>query len=106
MTAIEPTAAIGAPAPEAFGVSRPTNVLPPHATVPTDFSSLVSNGLAAMDAKIAHADEIVSRFAIDDSIPVHQVTIALEEARLSVEFAMQVRQRVVEGYKELMTMQL
>jgi len=37
---------------------------------------------------------------------VHQVTLALEQARLSVELAMQVRQRLVESYRELMNMQL
>lgn len=71
-----------------------------------DFSILVTEGLAKMDAKVAHADQMVTRFALDDSVPVHQVTIALEEARLSVEMAMQVRQRFVEGYRELMNMQL
>jgi flagellar hook-basal body complex protein FliE len=70
------------------------------------FSTLLSEGVASMDAKVAHADQMVSRFALDDSVPLHQVTIALEEARLSVEFAMQVRQRFVEGYRELMNMQL
>lgn len=71
-----------------------------------DFAGIVSQGLARMDAKVAHADRMVARFAVDDSVPVHQVTIALEEARLSVELAMQVRQRFVEGYRELMNMQL
>lgn len=72
----------------------------------TDFSNLVSDSLANMDAKVAHADEMVTRFALDDNTPIHQVTVALEEARLSVELAMQVRQRFVEGYRELMNMQL
>lgn len=97
---VDPTAAAAAT------TERATNTLAQHSAMPADFSALVSEGLAAMDAKVAHADAMVSRFAIDDSIPVHQVTIALEEARLSVEFAMQVRQRFVEGYRELMNMQL
>ena len=59
-----------------------------------------------MDAKVARADQLVTRFALDDSVPVHQVTVALEEARLSVELAMQVRARLVEGYRELMNLQL
>lgn len=70
------------------------------------FASIISDSLARMDAKIAHADQMVAQFAIDDSTPIHHVTIALEEARLSVELAMQVRQRFVEGYRELMNLQL
>ena len=99
--AIMGASAVGHVAP---GVDR-TNVLPEHAGA-VDFGSLLAQGIGTVDAKVAHADALVAQFAIDDSIPVHQVTIALEEARLSVEFAMQVRARFVEGYKELMNMQL
>ncbi len=78
------------------------------ATLPTgpSFQSLLTDGLKQMEGKVAKADELVRRFAIDDSIPVHQVTYALEEARLSVELAMQVRSRLVEAYRDLMNMQL
>lgn len=70
------------------------------------FDSILSAGIKSMDARLAKADDLVRQFAVDDSIPVHQVTIALEEARLSVELAMQVRARFIEGYRELMNMQL
>lgn len=106
MTGLDPIAPVTLGAAEASGTTRLANALPARTVAPADFPSLISGGLAAMDAKVAHADAMVSRFAIDDNIPVHQVTIALEEARLSVEFALQVRQRFVEGYKELMSMQL
>lgn len=92
--AIEPAAALPAP-------STPMSAAPS-----VGFADLLANGFQTMDAKVAHADRMVERFALDDNVPLHQVTIALEEARLSVEFAMQVRQRLVEGYKELMNMQL
>lgn len=76
------------------------------ATAPTRFADLLGDGLARMDSKIANADRMVTQFALDGNTPIHHVTIALEEARLSVEMAMQVRQRLVEGYRELMNMQL
>lgn len=70
------------------------------------FAELITGGLSRMDAKVANADRMVTQFALDGNTPIHHVTIALEEARLSVEMAMQVRQRLVEGYRELMNMQL
>lgn len=83
------------------------NALATTSQVPgADFSNVLTDSLAKMDAKVAHADEMVTRFALDDNTPIHQVTVALEEARLSVELAMQVRQRFVEGYRELMNLQL
>jgi flagellar hook-basal body complex protein FliE len=107
MTGIEALGAVRAvdgAAQPVTGAER-ANTLPDRAGA-VDFGSLLAHGIGAVDAKVAHADAMVAQFAIDDSIPVHQVTIALEEARLSVEFAMQVRARLVEGYKELMNMQL
>lgn len=71
-----------------------------------DFGKLVSSGVSQVEAKVAKANDLVGQFAIDDSIPVHQVTMALEEARLAVELAVQVRSRLVEGYREIMNMQL
>jgi flagellar hook-basal body complex protein FliE len=71
-----------------------------------NFQSILASGMDAVDQKIATADDLVRQFAVDDSIPVHQVTLALEEARLAVELAMQVRARLVETYREFMNMQL
>ena len=107
MSGVDPIAALGASSGGAIWAAGPprTNALPER-PVDDDFGALLSRGIAAVDAKVANADALVARFAIDDSVPVHQVTMALEEARLSVEFAMQVRARLVEGYKELMNMQL
>lgn len=105
MTGIEAIGAVSATsAGQTVGAAQ-LNALP-HRPEPADFATLLAQGIGSVDAKIARADEMVSRFAVDDSVPVHQVTIALEEARLSVEFAMQVRARLVEGYKELMNIQL
>lgn len=72
----------------------------------TSFQSMLTSGLDGIDAKITKANDLVRQFAVNDDIPVHQVTIALEEARLSIEMAMQVRMRMLEGYRELMNMQL
>lgn len=73
---------------------------------PASFGNLLINGLQNVDTKVADADKLVRQFALGDDIPVHQVTIALEQARLSVELAMQVRARLVESYRDLMNMQL
>ncbi|WEK46125.1 MAG: flagellar hook-basal body complex protein FliE [Candidatus Andeanibacterium colombiense] len=79
---------------------------PAAAPTGATFQSILSAGLDAVNGKVANADQLVRQFALDDSVPVHQVTIALEEAKLSVELAMQVRTRLVETYRELMNMQL
>lgn len=70
------------------------------------FSDMMNAGMRHVDAKIGNANELVKQFALDDSVPLHQVTYALEEARMTVELAMQVRGRLVESFREMMNMQL
>lgn len=84
------------------------SVLPPaqSAAPEKSFAVMLSEGLESVSDKLTHANDMVRDFAVDESIPIHQVTIALEEARMSVELATQVRQRLIEGYREIMNMQL
>ena len=70
------------------------------------FAAVLESGIAAVDQKMATANDLVRQFALDDSMPLHRVTMALEEAKLAFELALQVRQRLVESYREIMNMQL
>jgi len=72
----------------------------------TSFARMLLDGVGQVDARLQDADAIARAFVLDDSIPVHQVTYALERARMSLELMLQVRARLVEGYQELMRMQL
>jgi flagellar hook-basal body complex protein FliE len=101
MNPIEALQAIGAPAGDLA-----VNPIAAPETPGTQFIDLVSDGVQQVDDRVTHAQDMVRAFAVDSSIPIHQVTIALEEARLAVELALQVRSRVVEGYRDLMNTQL
>lgn len=107
MTGIEAIGAIGLGSGEAaigrLGLSAQAA---PAQTPAAGFSDILASGMRHVEGKLATANELVQRFALDDSVPLHQVTYALEEARLSVELAMQVRTRLVESYRELMNMQI
>lgn len=70
------------------------------------FGHLLLSGLQQVNQTVLHADQMTRAFAVDDSVPLHQVTFALEQARLSVELMSQVRSRLVEGYQEIFRMQL
>jgi flagellar hook-basal body complex protein FliE len=85
-------------APQAAGAPLPAPI--------GGFGELLSQGLNQVETRIDHANDLVRAYAVDDAMPIHEVTIALEEARLAVELAMEVRNRVIEGYREIMNMQL
>lgn len=106
MTGIEAISAVGIePAP----LTLPLGGAVGSSSAPAggaSFGDILMSGLRGVDEKVATADNLIARFAVDDSVPVHQVTIALGEARLAVDLAMQVRARLIEGYRELMNMPL
>lgn len=106
-----PLAAVAAPygldtGPLAMTLGSPIRPMPSAAPASAGFADVLNAGLRHVEGKLATADAIVRRFALDDDVPVHQVSVALEEARLSVELAMQVRARLVEAYRDVMAMQL
>jgi flagellar hook-basal body complex protein FliE len=78
----------------------------PQAAPAASFGDILSTGMRGIEGKLATADDMVRKFTLDPNVPIHQVTYALEQARLSVELAMQVRGRLLDGYRELMNMQL
>jgi flagellar hook-basal body complex protein FliE len=97
---VDPSAMMTSLAP----LSPPTPA--PQTTFSTSFSQLLENGVNDVNAKLMQSDQLVRAFALDDSIPVHQVTYALEQSRLSLELMMQVRNRLIDSYQQLMNMQL
>jgi len=98
-----------------------TPIAPVSGVAPTDAAAAISNaapkpsqsfmselmdGVQAVDAKIKNAEALARSFGTDDSVPVHQVVFAMEEARFSLEMMIQVRNRLVESGQELLRMQL
>jgi flagellar hook-basal body complex protein FliE len=78
----------------------------PTAPASSSFSQMLMKGVEQVDQKLAAADSLAAKFAVDDSVPLHQVTYALEQARLSLELMLQVRARLVEAYQEVSRMHL
>lgn len=78
----------------------------PRSVQASSFSQMLLQGVDAANQKVIDANEAVRAFTLDDSVPVHQVTFALSQAQLSMQLMLQVRNRMVEGYQQLMNMQL
>lgn len=104
MSGAEAIAAVSAAKSAETGpAAQMADVQPPQFT---DFRDMLSAGLNELEGRMNAANEIVRQFAVDDTVPVHQVTAALEEARLAVEIAVQLRARFVESYRDIMNMQV
>jgi flagellar hook-basal body complex protein FliE len=76
------------------------------ASAPGAFAKLLLDGVDNVNHKVVAAEHLATEFALNDQLPPHQVTFALQQARLSLEFMLQVRTRLVDAYQQFASMQL
>lgn len=97
---IDAIAALSAAAMPAAPVSAPAR------TEGVDFATILEGGLARTDAGLKAADQNLRAMAAGEALPPHEVMISMEEARMNLMLMVEVRNRVVEAYQELIRMQL
>jgi flagellar hook-basal body complex protein FliE len=68
------------------------------------FSQMVAKGLDEVNQKLLSTQTDLQKLAVGDVQNLHQVMINLEEARMSFQLLMQVRNRVLEAYQDVMKM--
>lgn len=72
----------------------------------TSFSSLFSEAVGSVENYRAQADGALNRFLTGEQEDVHTVAVASQRAELSFELFLQVKNKAVQAYQEVMRMQL
>jgi flagellar hook-basal body complex protein FliE len=70
----------------------------------SDFTYWMDHELAQVNDKLLQADELVRKLALGEVDNVHQVMIALDQARLSFQLLTQVRNKLLESYQDVLRM--
>lgn len=70
------------------------------------FSDFLTDMVREVNAKQAGAGEAVQGVLAGENVPLHQAMIAVEEASVSFQLMVEVRNKLVESYQELMRMQI
>jgi flagellar hook-basal body complex protein FliE len=70
------------------------------------FAEALSNALGDVQSKQNLADEAIRKLATGEVQDVHQVMVAFEQARLSMQLLTEVRNKLVETYQEVTRMQV
>jgi flagellar hook-basal body complex protein FliE len=73
---------------------------------PASFEGMVSNGLHHVSAQLEASQVDLQRLATGDVDNLHQVMLRLEESRISFQLMLQVRNRLLESYQDVMRMQV
>ncbi|MBC7087505.1 MAG: flagellar hook-basal body complex protein FliE [Tissierellales bacterium] len=72
----------------------------------SNFKEIMNDQIQKLNDKQVEADNYIKDLISGKDVDLHQVMIATEEARLSLELAVQIRNKIIEAYKELNNMQL
>jgi flagellar hook-basal body complex protein FliE len=87
------------------GDERP--LLPqPRSTGKNEFGGVLSSAIDKVDSLQKTAESNLVEFIAGERDDVHEVVIAMNEAQLAFQFMTEVRNRMLEGYQELMRMQV
>ena len=79
-----------------------------NAIAPTsgNFEGTLGRLVADVSNKQAAASATVGEMAAGGNVPLHQAVIAMEEASVSFQLMVEVRNKLLESYQELMRMQV
>jgi len=72
----------------------------------SSFSDVLTNALNQVIDDVETAESLSKQLSTGEVKDLHDVTIAMEKANLGVELTVQVRNKVVEAYQEVMRMQI
>ena len=92
----------------------PSNIAPlpglPSVTPPAasdkGFGSVFSDAVARVESFGQNADQSVQRFLSGEGEELHEVALKSQQAELSFELFMQVRNKLISAYQEVMRMQV
>ncbi len=75
---------------------------PPDAS----FSSMLGKMVSDVNAEQTVSAQAVSALQSGQNVPLHQAVIAMEEANVSFQLMVEVRNRLMDAYQEIMRMQI
>ncbi|MCK5686930.1 flagellar hook-basal body complex protein FliE [bacterium] len=69
-----------------------------------DFKSVITEHLSKVSSMESSADQKMQDFVVGKNDNLHEIIVAGEKAKLALEFTVEMRNKVVNAYKEIMRM--
>lgn len=85
--------------------ARPNNLVNSEESNPAAFTNLLKDSLMTLEGKQAESAQAVQSLIDGTADDLHTVMIKTTEAQLSLEVAVQIRNRCLEAYNEIKNMQ-
>ena len=93
------------------GIQMPTELAMPSNVASaqpagSSFASMLGQMVSEVNAQQATSAQAVSALQGGQNIPLHHAVIAMEEANVSFQLMVEVRNRLLDSYQEIMRMQI
>jgi flagellar hook-basal body complex protein FliE len=77
---------------------------PAEAARPGSFAKMIESGIEKLDASVSGNDRLIDDFVSGKVEEFHEVALRLKQSELSFRFTMEVRNKLVDAYREVMRM--
>ena len=71
-----------------------------------NFQDFLGKAIGQTNQALLESDDMSRKLAAGEAADLHQVMISLEKASLSLQMTMQVRNKVIDAYQSIMSMQV
>ena len=92
--------------PQLAGLRIPETLKPDEGKGAHPFADVLASSLDEVNKLQQKADAAATALATGDTMSLHDTMIAMEQADLSFRMMMQVRNKIVDAYQEIMRMQV
>jgi flagellar hook-basal body complex protein FliE len=70
----------------------------------TEFQDTLNTLLSQVNSQVQEADQMTDEFAMGKTDSLHEVMVATEKSSISLSFLLQIRNKLLEAYQEVMRM--
>jgi flagellar hook-basal body complex protein FliE len=72
----------------------------------SSFGDSMRDAVSKVSDLESNADQFANKLAAGDAVEIHQAMIAMQKASTALQFTIQVRNKIIEAYHEIMRMQV
>ncbi|MCE5300221.1 MAG: flagellar hook-basal body complex protein FliE [Spirochaetia bacterium] len=78
----------------------------PDTTGRADFNDILNMAVKAVSDTQIGADDAIAKLASGQDIELHNVMLAVQEASMTLDLALQVKNKITDAYQSIMSMQI
>ena len=94
------------PLPATLETGKPQTINPAQPAGSDSFATMLGRMVADVNTQQNFANQTVNALQSGQNVPLHQAVIAMEEANVSFQLMVEVRNRLLDAYQEIMRMQI